>query len=118
MLTLSGLNLLLPKLATIVHKLAQFSLAYKDMPTLGYTHYQPAQLITVGRRSTQWIQDLLMDLEDIERVRDDLKVRLYGSFSEFDLSNMESSSVVLKVLLVRKLRSWPSSTTMVRRLMH
>lgn len=44
------------------------------MPTLGYTHYQPAQLITVGRRATQWIQDLLMDLEDIERVRGDLKL--------------------------------------------
>lgn len=65
---------MLPKLAAVVHKLSQFAIEYKDMPTLGYTHYQPAQLITVGRRATQWIQDLLMDLEDIERVRADLKV--------------------------------------------
>lgn len=45
------------------------------MPTLGYTHYQPAQLITVGRRAAQWIQDLVMDLEDIEKVRQDLRFR-------------------------------------------
>jgi adenylosuccinate lyase len=45
-----GLDLLLPKLATIIHKIAQFAIEYKDMPTLGFTHYQPAQLITVGRR--------------------------------------------------------------------
>lgn len=45
------------------------------MPTLGYTHYQPAQLITVGRRAAQWVQDLLMDLEDIERARNDLRFR-------------------------------------------
>lgn len=45
------------------------------MPTLGFTHYQPAQLITVGRRAAQWVQDLMMDLEDIERVRADLRFR-------------------------------------------
>ncbi|EPQ62463.1 Bgt-4967-2 [Blumeria graminis f. sp. tritici] len=45
------------------------------MPTLGYTHYQPAQLITVGRRAAQWVQDLVMDLEDIEKVRADLRFR-------------------------------------------
>ncbi|TAQ85459.1 hypothetical protein B7494_g6207 [Chlorociboria aeruginascens] len=70
-----GLVLLLPKLATVIHKLSEFALEYKDMPTLGYTHYQPAQLITVGRRATQWIQDLIMDLQDIERVLADLKFR-------------------------------------------
>lgn len=67
--------MLLPKLATIIHKLSQFALEYKDMPTLGYTHYQPAQLITVGRRAAQWVQDIMMDLEDIERVRSDLRFR-------------------------------------------
>jgi hypothetical protein len=70
-----GLDLLLPKLAVIIHKLSQFALEYKDMPTLGYTHYQPAQLITVGRRAAQWVQDLVMDLEDIEKVREDLRFR-------------------------------------------
>jgi adenylosuccinate lyase len=49
-----SLNILLPKLATIIHKLSEFAIEYKDMPTLGYTHYQPAQPITVGRRAAQW----------------------------------------------------------------
>lgn len=70
-----GLDLLLPELATVIHKLSQFAIQYKDMPTLGYTHYQPAQLITVGRRAAQWVQDLMMDLEDIEKVRADLRFR-------------------------------------------
>ncbi|CZR61870.1 probable adenylosuccinate lyase [Phialocephala subalpina] len=70
-----GLDLLLPKLAGVIHKLSQFAIEYKDMPTLGYTHYQPAQLITVGRRAAQWVQDLMMDLEDIEKVRADLRFR-------------------------------------------
>lgn len=48
---------------------------YKAMPTLGYTHYQPAQLITVGRRAAQWTQDLLMDLDDITKARADLRFR-------------------------------------------
>ncbi|TVY57480.1 Adenylosuccinate lyase [Lachnellula cervina] len=70
-----GLDLILPKLATIIFKLSQFAIEYKDMPTLGYTHYQPAQLITVGRRAAQWIQDLVMVLEDISRARSDLRFR-------------------------------------------
>ncbi|KHJ35091.1 putative adenylosuccinate lyase [Erysiphe necator] len=70
-----GLDLLLPKLAIIIKKLSNFAIRYKDMPTLGYTHYQPAQLITVGRRAAQWVQDLVMDLEDIEKVREDLRFR-------------------------------------------
>ncbi|KAH6679039.1 putative Adenylosuccinate lyase [Halenospora varia] len=70
-----ALDLILPKLATIINKLSLFAIEYKALPTLGYTHYQPAQLITVGRRAAQWVQDLLMDLEDISRVRSDLKFR-------------------------------------------
>lgn len=70
-----GLDNLLPKLGGIINSLAKFALEWKDEPTLGYTHYQPAQCITVGRRACQWIQDLLMDLEDIQRVRADLKFR-------------------------------------------
>ncbi|KAM3079609.1 adenylosuccinase ade13 [Clarireedia jacksonii] len=70
-----ALDLVIPKLAVIIHKLAQFALEYKDMPTLGYTHFQPAQLITVGRRACQWVQDLLMDLDDITKVRADLRYR-------------------------------------------
>ncbi|KAK0100534.1 adenylosuccinase ade13 [Cadophora gregata] len=71
----NGLDIILPKLAVVVNRLAKFAVEWKDEATLGYTHGQPAQLITVGRRACQWIQDLLMDLEDIERVRKDLRFR-------------------------------------------
>ncbi|KXX74320.1 Adenylosuccinate lyase [Madurella mycetomatis] len=70
-----ALDLILPKLAKVIQNLQEFALKYKDMPTLGFTHYQPAQLITVGKRAAQWIQELMMDLEDIETVRERLQFR-------------------------------------------
>ncbi len=70
-----GLDLLLPKLATVIQKLADFANEYKDLPTLGSTHGQPAQLTTVGKRTCLWIQDLLMDLRNLERARADLRFR-------------------------------------------
>ena len=70
-----GLNLVLPKLAKVIQNLCNFALKYKDMPTLGFTHFQAAQLITVGKRAAQWIQELAMDLEDLENVRDQLRFR-------------------------------------------
>ena len=71
----NGLDILLPKLAGVVEKLAKFAREYRDMPCLGYTHGQPAQLTTVGKRACLWIQDLLMDLRNIERARTDLRFR-------------------------------------------
>jgi len=56
-----GLDLLLPKVARCIDRLACFARAYKDMPTLGCTHLQPAQLTTIGKRACMWIGDLLMD---------------------------------------------------------
>lgn len=70
-----ALKMLLPKLAKVIHNLSQFALKWKDLPTLAYTHYQAAQPITMGRRATQWIQDLMMDLDDIEYVHTILKFR-------------------------------------------
>lgn len=70
-----GLDLLLPKLAKVIQNLRNFALEYKDLPTLGFTHFQAAQPITVGKRAAQWIQELVMDLEDIENVRDQLRFR-------------------------------------------
>ncbi|TDZ39757.1 Adenylosuccinate lyase [Colletotrichum trifolii] len=70
-----AMDLLLPKLAKVIHNLSQFALQHKDLPTLGYTHYQPAQLITVGRRACQWIQDLSIDLRNIEEQRKNLRFR-------------------------------------------
>lgn len=70
-----ALDLILPKLAKVIHNLKEFALKYKDLPTLGFTHAQPAQCISVGKRAAQWIQELVMDLEDIEHVRAGLKFR-------------------------------------------
>ncbi|XP_035759108.1 adenylosuccinate lyase isoform X1 [Egretta garzetta] len=70
-----GFNLLLPKLARVISRLADFAEKYADLPTLGFTHYQPAQLTTVGKRCCLWIQDLCMDLQNLERARDDLRFR-------------------------------------------
>ncbi|KAJ9667021.1 adenylosuccinase ade13 [Coniosporium apollinis] len=70
-----GLRLLLPKLAIVIKKLADFAANNKDLACLGYTHGQPAQLTTVGKRACLWIQDLLMDLRNLERAHDDLRFR-------------------------------------------
>lgn len=70
-----GLNILLPKLARCIDKLATFAYKYKDLATLGFTHMQPAQLTTVGKRACLWISDLLADLVKIQRARDDLRFR-------------------------------------------
>nr|XP_033785309.1 adenylosuccinate lyase isoform X2 [Geotrypetes seraphini] len=70
-----GFDLLMPKLARVISRLAEFAEKYADLPTLGFTHYQPAQLTTVGKRCCLWIQDLCMDLQNLERARNDLRFR-------------------------------------------
>ncbi|WP_369299030.1 adenylosuccinate lyase [uncultured Neglectibacter sp.] len=61
-----ALKLVRDKLVTVLRVLKKFAEEYKDLPTLSFTHFQPAQPTTVGKRATLWIQDLLMDLEDVE----------------------------------------------------
>lgn len=61
-----GLKLVRNKLVTVIRELSAFADKYKDLPTLAFTHFQPAQPTTVGKRATLWIQELLMDLEDVE----------------------------------------------------
>jgi adenylosuccinate lyase len=61
-----ALHLLRDKVVNVVRTLSKFAMKYKDLPTLAFTHFQPAQPTTVGKRATLWIQDLLMDLDDIE----------------------------------------------------
>lgn len=72
-----GLRLIKKKLKTAISLLCGFAEKYKSLPTLAFTHFQPAQLTTVGKRATLWIQDLLMDLHDIEYQLG--KARLLGS---------------------------------------
>ena len=68
-----GLKYLRGELLKVIANLAEFAGSYKAMPTLGYTHYQPAQLVTVGKRATLWMQDLLADLEELDFVLDTMK---------------------------------------------
>lgn len=72
-----ALKLLKNKLAAVISKLSAFALKYRDLPTLGFTHYQPAQLVTVGKRACLWIQDLLIDMQDLEYILSGM--RLLGS---------------------------------------
>ena len=61
-----GLEIVTRKLVNVIQLLADFALQYKDLPCLAYTHLQPAQLTTVGKRATLWINELMMDLEELE----------------------------------------------------
>lgn len=70
-----GLDLLLPRIASVIASLSTFALEYADLPTLGFTHMQPAQLTTVGKRCTLWISDLLMDESNLSIKRQGLKFR-------------------------------------------
>ena len=68
-----GLKYLREELLKVVANLAEFADRHKSMPTLGYTHYQPAQLVTVGKRATLWMQDFLSDLEELDFVIGSMK---------------------------------------------
>ena len=69
-----ALELIRKRLATLIKKLSSFAMEYRSMPALGYTHCQPAQLVTVGKRAALWIQDLLIDLEDTEYLLSNMKL--------------------------------------------
>ena len=69
-----ALYLVRKKLLNVINELAKFADKYKDMPTLGFTHFQPAQPTTVGKRATLWLQDLLMDYSDVEYMISQLKL--------------------------------------------
>lgn len=72
-----AMHLIRTKLINVIAELSKFAVKYKDMPTLGFTHFQPAQLTTVGKRACLWILELVMDLEDVDFLLS--KAKLLGS---------------------------------------
>ncbi|MBQ8429119.1 MAG: adenylosuccinate lyase [Clostridia bacterium] len=70
-----ALTIVLRKLVNVMDKLKAFALKYKDLPTLGFTHLQPAQLTTVGKRATLWLQDLEMDYVNLMHAKETIKLR-------------------------------------------
>ncbi len=70
-----ALSIILKKLVNVMDNLKRFALKYKDLPTLGYTHLQPAQLTTVGKRAALWLQDLVMDYELLMNLKKSVKLR-------------------------------------------
>lgn len=69
-----ALRLVKKKLLNVLDELAQFADNYKDLPTLAFTHFQPAQPTTVGKRATLWMQEFCLDLEDLDHVLDGMKL--------------------------------------------
>lgn len=67
--------LLKKKLINLMAQLAEFALSYKDLPTLGFTHFQPAQLTTVGKRASLWLQEFLMDYEEMDDILGHYRLR-------------------------------------------
>jgi adenylosuccinate lyase len=70
-----GLFVIRKKLVNLLASLKHFAIEYKDLPTLGFTHFQAAQLVTVGKRATLWMNELLLDFEELEFVIETLKMR-------------------------------------------
>ena len=103
-----ALELVREKLVNVVNELSKFALKYKELPTLAFTHFQPAQPTTVGKRATLWINELLLDYEDINYTLENLKLLgckgttgTQASFVElFDGGQTYSRKVDIKVLNV------------------
>ena len=104
-----ALNIVLKKLVNVMDKLKKFALQYKSVPTLGFTHLQPAQLTTVGKRATLWLSDLEMDYIDLMHLKNTVKLRgvkgTTGTQASFlDLFNGDGEKVkVLEKKVVAKL---------------
>ncbi len=104
-----ALDIILEKLVNVISNLKAFALKYKDLTTLGFTHFQPAQLTTVGKRACLWLEDLYLDYENLIELKN--KVRLRGvkgttgtqaSFMEL-FNNDENKVKKLEDLVVKKM---------------
>lgn len=100
MIIADALDIVLKKLVCVIDNLKIFALKYKDLPTLGFTHLQPAQLTTVGKRATLWLEDLTMDYQSLIDLKNRIKLRgvkgTTGTQASFmDLFNNDEEKVKL-----------------------
>ena len=107
-----ALTLIANKLATLIDRLGKFAAEYRDLPTLGFTHYQPAQPTTVGKRATLWLQDLVIALGEVEHRLDTLRFRgvkgTTGTQASFlELFNGDHDKVDQLDQLVTEKMGWP-----------
>ena len=104
-----ALNIIKIKLLNVINNLKNFALKYKDLPTLGFTHLQPAQLTTVGKRAALWLQDLTMEYNNLVNLQSSFKLRgvkgTTGTQASFmDLFDGDEEKVKeLEELVVKKL---------------
>lgn len=108
----SSLQLISLKMARVINNLGEFAIKYKDMPTLGFTHYQAAQPVTVGKRATLWAQDFALALEDVTFRLDRLRFRgvrgATGTQASFlCLFDGDASKVLELDKLVASKMDWP-----------
>ncbi|MEE2912240.1 MAG: adenylosuccinate lyase [Planctomycetota bacterium] len=106
-----AMSLIAGKLAQVINNLGIFAKKYRDMPTVGFTHYQPAQPTTVGKRATLWAQDLALALEDLEFRMDTLRFRgvrgATGTQASFlDLFEGNQEKVMQLDSLITKKMGW------------
>lgn len=105
----NALDIIIEKLVNVINNLKNFAYKYKDLPTLGYTHFQPAQLTTVGKRACLWLDDLLMDYNSLMFLKSNVKLRgvkgTTGTQASFmDLFNNDEEKVKkLEKLVLKKL---------------
>lgn len=104
-----ALDIIMKKLVSVINNLKNFALKYRDLPTLGFTHLQPAQLTTVGKRATLWLEDLTMDYRSLKELKNKVKLRgvkgTTGTQASFmELFNNDHEKVkALEKLVVKKM---------------
>ncbi len=104
----NGLDLIKSRIINVMKRLTDFAETYKALPTLGFTHFQPAQLTTVGKRATLWLQSVLLDFEELESFMSRLRFRgvkgttgTAASFSELFDGDYEKVKTLDKTLAAR-----------------
>jgi len=104
-----ALDIVLKKLVNVISNVKSFALKYNDIPTLGFTHLQPAQLTTVGKRASLWLNDLVMDYEAITELKSKVKLRgakgttgTQASFMSL-FNNDEEKVKELEILIAKKM---------------